>query len=754
MLNFIFGFGSTFVYTYLGGKMRKYIILLLGTLTVALNGMPVAETIINTYNHIASASVTRCITATHYSWEHVTDYLNVRLWDITDPVYPRQGVNLPGSHYSRYSQPAVYGNYLLYLMHNNLHIMDIENIDIPVELTQIPALGTCRFVIYDHYAVLGKQNGSLAVYDISDPPHPVFVNSTSSTPNIVDMWVSGNKLGVRYVNPGYDTSKLFSFTEETMSLVELASVNSDYSISYVGALNERLVCQTDNGTLRIYDYSQGNPPVLVYETSAPYNMSQVLAHGDILISMSQSNCVRFFRLNPNDTLTEFSHFDLSHMSFGEGHLCGILGDRLTFTVDTNICMILDISNLDPAPEYVGGYNNGTYINTIANPQGTDRLYFMNENRLSCVKLDYSGALTDGPDIYNTGYGHRMLAYNQCLYLIATIDNSLHFTILNVQDPENPILVNDTQVPYANIFSIKGDRFYLGSFTSVGKHMLSGNEAPVWLEDLSYNDPDIGEDIEFLDFDSYGDIDYGIGVWGNFIDGYYPLLACWLPNGQVTRLFPPYLLYSLNVVGEYMYLTGRGINILDVSCGHPRLDRIVEVNNHTRGVTSSLLYGDRYLIECYQVSNQIRVYDLIAYRYPELIQTINQGHTSEAFAVVGNRLLAANGNYGIDVYNLNIVAENDDCNIPPIRELSVYPNPFKEQMNISFSLEKPTMVKVECFNIKGQRVYSQDLDRVEAGENKVVWNGNDEQGNSCASGVYIITIQSPEGRVSKKITKIN
>lgn len=729
-------------------------LFLLVTVTVALNGVPATETIINTYNHFASASETRCITATHYSWENVSSFINVTLWDISNPVYPLQGVTLSGSNSVRYGQPVLFGNHLLYLMYNNLYIMDIGDIDLPVEVTHISVPGTCCLEVFDHYAVLGKQDGNFIVYDISDPANPAFVNSTPSIPNVVDMWVSGDKLGVRYMYPGYDVSKLFSFTQGTMVLVELASVTSGRGISYVGALNDRMVCHTESDTLRIYDYSQGNPPVLVNETSSPFNMSQILAHENKLIAMSRSNCLKFMRLNPDDSLTDISYFDLSHMSLSEGKLCRVLGDKLTFTVRTDICLILDISDLDPAPEYVSCYDNGTHINTLANPQVTDRLYFMNEDRLSCVKLDYSGVLSNGPDIYDIGYGHRMITYGQCLYLIVSEDDSLRFKIINVQDLENPILVSDTQVPYANIFTIKGDNLYLGSFTNVDKYILRGNGAPVWLEELSHYHQDIGENIQFLDFDSYGDIDYGIGVWGNFIDGYHPILISWLPNGQTSTLYPPYVLYTSNVVGEYLYLTGRGINILDLSCGFPRLDRILEVNNHTRGVACSLLLYDRYLIECYQVSNQIRVYDLITYRFPQLIQTIDQGHTSEAFAVVDNRLLAANGSYGIEVYDLNIAVESDDPDTPPICELSAYPNPFKDQINVRFGLDKPSAVKVDCFNIKGQLVHSQNLDRAEYGEHTLSWDGYDKQGRACASGVYIIKIQSSSGVLSKKITKIN
>ncbi len=68
-------------------------------------------------------------------------------------------------------------------------------------------------------------------------------------------------------------------------------------------------------------------------------------------------------------------------------------------------------------------------------------------------------------------------------------------------------------------------------------------------------------------------------------------------------------------------------------------------------------------------------------------------------------------------------------------LSNYPNPFNPTTSISYSLTKDISDPEICiYNIKGQKVKTFELE-AEEGENKVIWNGEDENNKSVASGVY-------------------
>jgi len=65
----------------------------------------------------------------------------------------------------------------------------------------------------------------------------------------------------------------------------------------------------------------------------------------------------------------------------------------------------------------------------------------------------------------------------------------------------------------------------------------------------------------------------------------------------------------------------------------------------------------------------------------------------------------------------------------------YPNPFNPSTTIDFTLAKPSVVKIDIFNIKGQRVKEVVSGSYSAGKHSVVWNGDDTSGHLVGSGVY-------------------
>lgn len=69
----------------------------------------------------------------------------------------------------------------------------------------------------------------------------------------------------------------------------------------------------------------------------------------------------------------------------------------------------------------------------------------------------------------------------------------------------------------------------------------------------------------------------------------------------------------------------------------------------------------------------------------------------------------------------------------------YPNPFNASTVIRYSLPENARVKIEIFNILGQRVKTL-LDEVQtAGYKSIEWNGTDAGAQTVASGVYFYKI---------------
>lgn len=76
-------------------------------------------------------------------------------------------------------------------------------------------------------------------------------------------------------------------------------------------------------------------------------------------------------------------------------------------------------------------------------------------------------------------------------------------------------------------------------------------------------------------------------------------------------------------------------------------------------------------------------------------------------------------------------------IPQITKLiGNFPNPFNPETTILFNLADAGEVKLEIFNIKGQKVRSFRVDYAGGGEQQIVWDGRDEKGRCAGSGVYL------------------
>ncbi len=97
------------------------------------------------------------------------------------------------------------------------------------------------------------------------------------------------------------------------------------------------------------------------------------------------------------------------------------------------------------------------------------------------------------------------------------------------------------------------------------------------------------------------------------------------------------------------------------------------------------------------------------------------------------------------FTINIAVGINDENQPTLpTEFDLgqnYPNPFNPTTSIEYSLPIRTHVRIDVFNILGQRVATL-IDREQpAGTFSIDWNSTDDSGERVASGVYLYRIQA-------------
>ena len=80
--------------------------------------------------------------------------------------------------------------------------------------------------------------------------------------------------------------------------------------------------------------------------------------------------------------------------------------------------------------------------------------------------------------------------------------------------------------------------------------------------------------------------------------------------------------------------------------------------------------------------------------------------------------------------------------------SAYPNPFNPSTTISFDLDSKSLVTIDLFNVKGQKIKTLLNQTMKSGHHKITWEGTDSNNKKVSSGVYFYKMQT------ENYTKIN
>lgn len=108
---------------------------------------------------------------------------------------------------------------------------------------------------------------------------------------------------------------------------------------------------------------------------------------------------------------------------------------------------------------------------------------------------------------------------------------------------------------------------------------------------------------------------------------------------------------------------------------------------------------------------------------------------------------SNGRYLLIAGKAEFVAQQVDlalADLPGVFQLRQnYPNPFNGATTIAYDIARSGRVKIEIFNILGQRVRVVVSEFRETGRYQEIWDSLDDAGNPVASGIYIIRMQSAD-----------
>jgi uncharacterized protein (DUF362 family) len=89
----------------------------------------------------------------------------------------------------------------------------------------------------------------------------------------------------------------------------------------------------------------------------------------------------------------------------------------------------------------------------------------------------------------------------------------------------------------------------------------------------------------------------------------------------------------------------------------------------------------------------------------------------------------------------------------LRDLSVYPNPFRDGITVRFFLTTSGPVSVEVLNMMGQRIWRARMEQAGYGVHRVDWDGQTRWGHAAAPGAYVLTVRCGSARLTRKIVRV-
>ncbi len=106
--------------------------------------------------------------------------------------------------------------------------------------------------------------------------------------------------------------------------------------------------------------------------------------------------------------------------------------------------------------------------------------------------------------------------------------------------------------------------------------------------------------------------------------------------------------------------------------------------------------------------------------------------------MSERDVSVNWLEGDKVYTTNGLSILELADVPvSVSEFALaepYPNPFNNQVRLSFALPEAGLTKVAIYNLAGQQVASLLDEELQAGKHSVIWNGE-----GSASGIYVVKV---------------
>jgi hypothetical protein len=117
----------------------------------------------------------------------------------------------------------------------------------------------------------------------------------------------------------------------------------------------------------------------------------------------------------------------------------------------------------------------------------------------------------------------------------------------------------------------------------------------------------------------------------------------------------------------------------------------------------------------------------------------------------NETEASNGPLSVTFDAGWVLGVDEEMGIPDVFALQQnYPNPFNPVTTIRFDVPQESHIRMDIYNLLGQRVRTLVNSDMRAGYHAISWNGTNDMGKPLSSGMYIYSLHSSEFTSVKKL----
>jgi len=663
------------------------------------------------------------------------------------------------------------GDYLFCAFYNGIGVIDVtrdfnkKKLAAQLEMPYHPL----RLYKFGTTLVTENEGGTISLIDASDVSAMQLMGTMTAPENSLDLAIMDSYL---YIAVEYDGIKRFDISDPSHIVFNDSSMFGIRVID-VEVYGDHLLALDDYNGILVYDNGPdfGLP---ISELFLPEQAISFTVHADTV----------YASLRPTGYLVGSLENILApvYLERRETYILGakleILDDRIVVSNSTNGFELIYeedgsiVHRLYPVTDILG-------YSTLFRYDNRRHIAFPHRQR-GFVAFDI-----ENPLLIDVGYPTMVYAYPGPITQVSFFKSRLHvigtnnwYEMYDVSDPGHPVrsgrMINPPYQPAG--FCTKGDTLFITDVetNSFFPAIDDGSGDPVSIFPLFSVSDSVTRPHILVDYFEHGDLlyyynhQYFNGTlrndssvtpnrlrWG-FADGVMAAAiidtAFYQANNKgLLWIYAIDKHYDLDMVtsrnlpgrvrqmvrnGRLMYMASGGLVTVDIL--DPFDPAFIYFNNEIGQVAEICMVDD--WLAC-AAQNGLFVYDISSNGIPQLVFSGGDPATLVAYDPISNTVVASDGK-SVKIYTLPIL--DSDSGEEPIADrfsvptVSGYPNPFNPAIHLTLSnfSSRAGRVVVDVFDILGRRVRHIEGSGLSTGDEEIAWDGRDENGEIVASGVYL------------------